>query len=174
LKLENDPANSADGHSYLQEEAVRTLRALAEKSDGAALMSGPKMTLQNGQGAELKLRRRLLARGTAPLMALHVVPVIAADRSCVRLQLAVGASKPLDALARSHVYEIKRGQSLLIDVTDELAWTHITAPAGAQAAVIRRQRKVAPAERVLLLIAPQIVEVEEIEERLGDDSGVTR
>ena len=175
LKFDTDPADSKEGASYLSESERKAFRKLVATSEGAAVMGGPTLVLQNGQGGELKLRRRLLSTGTSPLPALHVVPVIAADRSAVRLQLAVGASRPLDALARSHLYEVRKGHSLLIDVTDELAWNHISGPMGAQAALIRRQHKVAPAERVLLLITPQVVEVmEEPEGWLTDGPDVRR
>ena len=175
LKFENDPVDAKEGISYLIESELKSFQELVEKSDGAAMMKGPTIILQNGQGGELKLRRRLLARGTSPLPALHVVPTISADRSAIRLQFAVGASKPLDALARSHVCKITKGQSLLVDVTEELAWNHVGGPMGAQAASIRRSHKVSPAERVLLLITPQVVEApEEQEGWLTDGPDKTR
>src|SRR5436190_16365384 len=101
LKLENDPTDfngAATNFTETQLKKFRETITLMEKADTAAVMGGPKLMLFNGQGAELKLRRRLLTRATAPLPALHIVPVVAADRTAIRLQLAVGASKPLDAM----------------------------------------------------------------------------
>ncbi len=110
-----------------------------------------------------------------------MVPIISGDRRAICLKIAVGAANPIDALARSHGYGIKNGQSLLIDMADERLWNGIAGLRflGAQAGLSRRLHKldmandpsgngsagVAPAERVLLLITPQIVELEEEEER---------
>lgn len=171
-KLDNDQADSngaATNFTETQLKAFRETIALMEKADSAAAMGGFKLMLFNGQGAELKLRRRLLSKGTAPLPALHVVPVVAADRTAIRLQLAVGASKPLDAMARAQGYIIKKDESLLLDITEERLWNNLAALVGAQPGAVRRQHKIAPAERVFLLITPQIVEIEEKEERLGVD-----
>ena len=156
LKLENDPADSKEGVSYLTETQLTAFRALVEKSAGATLMSIPRLTLFNGQGAELKLRRRLPVKGTVRLPTLHVLPIILADRSAIRLQVAAGATQPLDALARNHAYVIKNGQSLLVDMTEDFSWNQIAGMVGVQAGVIRRQHKVAPTERLLLLITSQI------------------
>ncbi len=63
LKLANDPADAKEGVTYLSEGELKTFRELVEESDEAATMKGPVMTLENGQGAEFKLRRRMLNKG---------------------------------------------------------------------------------------------------------------
>lgn len=172
FKLDNDPTESKAGVTYLTESECQVFRDRIGKSDAmtAAMIKVPRLTLNNGQGAELILRRPLLVKpviASVQMPPLQFVPQIAGDRSAIRLQLAIGATKPLDALASNHEYAIKQGQSLLVDLTDELSWNHVGGPIGAQASAIRRQHKLAPAERVLLLITPQIIFEEE--ELLGVD-----
>jgi len=168
-KMDVDVFDSGQSVLLLDEarlKAVRELLALMEKAESAAVTNGPKLTLSNGQGAELKLRRRLLVKSTAALPDLQLVPVISPDRSAIRLQVAIGATQPLDALARNHAFAIKKGQSLMLDITDELAWNRMGGILGAQAGAIRRQHDVATAERVFLLITPQICDLEEVEVHL--------
>ncbi|HEY2253089.1 MAG TPA: POTRA domain-containing protein, partial [Planctomycetaceae bacterium] len=190
LKLETQSDASDDGATYLTEPQVTAFRDLVAQmaNEGtAAVTGGLKLVLFNGQGAELKLRRRRLpTTGTAPLPALSIAPIIAADRSAIRLQLAVGASKPLDALARTQGYTIKKGQSLLLDMTDAHLRNNLARMVGAQSGAVRRLHKLdlfaggepgaadqpdkaALAERVLLLITPRIVELVEKVELVGVD-----
>jgi len=190
LKFETDSSGAGDGATYLSEDQVKTFRdmiRLMEKEEAAAVTGGFKLTFFNGQGAELKLRsRRLLTKTTVPLPALSVAPIIAADRSAIRLQLAVGASKSLDALASTQGYTVKTGQSLLLDLSDAHMRNNLARMVGAQSGAVRRLHKLdlfsrgepgasvqpdkaALAERVLLLITPRIVEFTEEEERRGVD-----
>jgi hypothetical protein len=154
-----------DGVSYLTEDQAKRVREFAEHPDGAALTNGPKMTLCNGQGAELNLRRRVLksANGTVPLPPLQLVPTISADRTGIRLKVAVGAKQPLDALARGREFVIKQGQSLLADITADLDSREIPGLPGIPAEALRRERKAAPSESMLLLITPRIIVQEEEE-----------
>ena len=95
---------------------------------------------------------------------IQLAAIIAADQSAIRLPLSIGATKPVDALARGHAFAIRKDQSLVLDVTDEIDAKRLPGFAGIQAAASAHRRK-PPAERVLLVVTPRFP-VEE-EESLG-------
>src|SRR5262249_37459617 len=109
-----------DKVSALSGEQLRTFLKAIEESGRAASSPAVKLTLMNGQGAELHLRRLLPTKSTAPLPVMQIAAIIAADRSAVRLPLSIGATKPVDALARGRAFAIRKDYSLLVDVTDEI------------------------------------------------------
>jgi hypothetical protein len=143
--------------SHLAEARSRRVRESIAESVGVAIVSSPKMILCNGQGAELKLRRRLGRVGTVPLPPLQLVPAIAADRSAVRLKVAVGATQALDAIARSREFVVKQGESLLVDITGDLDSKSIPGLPGVRPETFRRERQIAPTDRVLLLVTPKVI-----------------
>jgi hypothetical protein len=154
-----------DKVSHLSEIQVGRIREFAEKSHGAAFTNCAKVTFFNGQVAELTLRRQMLksANRTVPLPPLHFVPMISADQSSVRLKIAIGATQPLEALARSREYVITLGQSLLADITNDLDSYQIPGLPGIVAETLLRERKKPPAERVLMFITPRVIVQEEEE-----------
>ena len=94
------------------------------------------------------------------------------DRRCRRDRAAdgaaapaIGATQPVDALARSHEYAIKVDQTLLADITNDLDFNQIPGLPGIPAEAIRRARKTPPTERVLLLITLKVIAAEDTADR---------
>jgi beta-lactamase regulating signal transducer with metallopeptidase domain len=142
-------------HARLSSQQTKALL----KAVSAKLSHPTRVTLLNGQGADLDLP---LGERTVNL---KVVPLIRADRDSVRLNLAIEEEDAALAMQSSQSPNCQTNQTFLLDVTDRVPATGV--PILTKIPHVERLfRQVPPAgSRVLLLVTPTIHITEEVEAR---------
>ncbi len=103
------------GGTILTDQQADLLLQAVQNNDRSHLIQGPKITLFNGRTAVVT---DFMVGGTQhPLnQALHLQPVISADRRNVRLNLRVSDLESLEAESRSYVNTVPDGKTLLIEI----------------------------------------------------------
>jgi tetratricopeptide (TPR) repeat protein len=140
LALEEEPRDALFGIVRLTSDQVRRFHELVDASDQAAGMKELQIHLAHGQTAATRLRRRLLDRTTEELRELKVTWSVAAEIFSLKI-----------FVPQARVLELSPGESLLVDLTD----------AQQSPGMKNKSKATTPsAERILLLISPQIVSEE--------------
>lgn len=155
------------------DESIPSKEVTADEIDGLRKWIGnestiehraaPRLTLVNGRDAELSLPH-VRHSSNGPLLI--VAPIVAADQSAIRLNVAVGPQTAGQAVARNHRFDVAVGHSLVLDVTDERQAALLGDQPLALAGAVRRRFQQAGRERILVIITPQIVPTPNEEELL--------
>lgn len=159
-----DPQHSAlltDIEMFLLHKAIAS-------SDEASTLAAPKITLFNGQQASISLSDEAAEQGGV----FQFQAVCTDDRRAVRLGFAVGAKADIK---QAKVHTIKKGNTLLLNVTDEVTSRMLGAsernaeiPLVSKVPYVSRLFKTKQPvadDKILLLITPRII-VREEEEKI--------
>jgi beta-lactamase regulating signal transducer with metallopeptidase domain len=138
-------------------QAAAVARAAGSKTPAAT-----RVTLMNGQGADLDLP----LAGTQRMLNLKLIPEVHADLQGIRLKLAAGVDDPLEALRRADAYRCQVNEVLLLDLTENVPVVGV--PVLRSIPHMERLFSQTPpaGSRVLLLVSPQIILAGEVEEKL--------
>ena len=151
-------------------------RLFVEKWQGdrrSNILQMPKITLFNGQTATLSSSEQ--GFGERPLN-LVMTSVASANHKSVRLSLGING-KSFDTAVRSQHETLQEGQSLIVDITDDISVPaellkklHVAADSD-EARKLLKNLKPKDGQRILLLVSPRVVVVEpEAEAKLGIES----
>lgn len=107
--------NGPLGGIILTDQQADLLLQAAQNNDRSNVIQGPQITLFNGRTAVVT--DFMVGRKQHPLnQALHLQPVISADRRNVRLNLQVSDLESLEAETRAYVNTVPNGKTLLIEI----------------------------------------------------------
>jgi len=146
---------------------LSTLRKTCKREASLAVHAGPKVTLFNGQKASVNVSEDI-ADSASGINALHFAPTVTDDGQSVRLSFAFGQKESLKETAEAEEAVIRHGHSLLVDVTKQAAAGHGGFPF--LPASLSKDAQGDCADKVLLLITPQIIIHEEGESALSSEA----
>ncbi len=155
-----DLQTAVEGDIYPAHARLSPQQTKALLNAVSAKLSKPtRVTLMNGQGADLDLP---LGERTVNL---KVVPLIRADRESVRLNLAIEEEDAARAVQNSQSPNCQTNQTFLLDVTDRVPAAGV--PILTKIPHVERLFRQVPPDgsRVLLLVTPTIHIAEEVEAR---------
>ncbi|MBD3672834.1 MAG: hypothetical protein HUJ26_04845 [Planctomycetaceae bacterium] len=133
----------------------------------AQILASPKLTVFNGVGAEILISRAVEDERQLEKLHYLIVPTVSEDRRSVNVKFAINPTSSLDVLSKVKTMKIADGQSVLLEVTDELLpllkQTGVTEVDKA----LRELKKKELGERTFVLLTPKVIIQEEEEELLG-------
>jgi beta-lactamase regulating signal transducer with metallopeptidase domain len=133
-----------------------------EKSE---ILSFPKMMVFNGVGAQIQISRDEADERQAKNMHYMIVPTASEDRRTVDIKFAVNPTNRLDVLSKSKSMTVPDGETVFIEVTDELLSSPKATGVPGIDNALRELKKKELGVRTFVLLTPRII-IQEEEEAL--------